>query len=127
MSENKIPIILCQRNPLDVHISNLKHKESSAKGHCKIGDKTCIETHKKFTTSLNLNMTLHYLKMFEIKHHQIKILLIENNINFKEFTFEDLFFSPNKLETWTNLLQFLDYKFNRNMTENDIKTKSVSL
>jgi len=131
-----IRVIYQKRNPINVILSNLKHRgyvgTGHVKAHCPVGDLKCAQEHNnRSSISVSLTELLQRLEYSQITHDGIEKALIESGISFIQVNYEDLYpledndilggIEGSAIE-WNRLLEFLTSGQHQNVTMKEVKS-----
>lgn len=86
------------RNPLDVHMSILKHQQADAEGgqgalgsHCTADDQTCLSAHKKTRVTIDANGLVTKLQQLQKEDEETHHLLNSHHVRYLHLAYDDVF------------------------------------
>lgn len=135
-AQHDFQFIYNYRNPLDVHISEMKHSLSNKEGgeglraHCKLktGDQEeCAEESRSFTIKLDLDSTMKKLAEYEESHLATMSRLEKYNVTHLVVRYEDLTYGSeeSRLAQIQRICDFLPEQYHRTVSMADFATDTA--
>lgn len=113
-SKTPIRVIRSRRNPLDVYLSDLKHRQvADLPDHCKADDEECIKQHTSVELIVPVDEMLAWLQKTYDGENEIDALLSSLGIRAVYVDYDLLYYPKTESEgikEWNRIFRFLDQK-----------------